>query len=86
MLGDDVEIEVLEVQGEQVRLGVRAPRSLRILRKEIYTAVDTENKAAASMGLPEGLPEMKTKSVSQETEVLSGISQFLAIPKNEEAK
>jgi len=53
MLGDEIEIQVLEVNGDQVRLGVRAPRSLRVLRKEIYAAVDSENKAAAAAVDPE---------------------------------
>jgi carbon storage regulator len=54
VLGDDITIEVVEVSGNTVRLGVNAPRSLPVYREEIWTAVRAENEAAASaMELPE---------------------------------
>jgi carbon storage regulator len=46
MLGEDIEIQVLEVNGEQVRLGIKAPVSLRIFRKEIYNEIHAQNQAA----------------------------------------
>jgi carbon storage regulator len=54
VLGDDITIEVVEVAGSTVRLGVSAPRSVPVYREEIWTAVRAENEAAASaMQLPE---------------------------------
>jgi carbon storage regulator len=56
MLGDDVVVEVLEVRGQTVRLGIDAPRSLLIYREEIWLEVKRENEAAAhaaSATLPE---------------------------------
>ena len=47
MLGDDVVVEVLEVRGQTVRLGIDAPRSLVIYREEIWLEVKRENEAAA---------------------------------------
>jgi carbon storage regulator len=47
VLGDDVFIEVIEVSGQSVRLGIDAPRSLRIYREEIWLEVKRENEAAA---------------------------------------
>lgn len=47
MLGDDVVIEVLEVRGQTVRIGIDAPRSLQIYREEIWLEVKRENEAAA---------------------------------------
>ena len=47
MLGDDVVVEVLEVRGHTVRLGIDAPRSLVIYREEIWLEVKRENEAAA---------------------------------------
>lgn len=38
-IGDEIEIVVLEVRGEQVRLGVRAPKDVVVHRKEIYEAI-----------------------------------------------
>lgn len=46
-IGDDIVVTVLEVSGNQVRLGITAPRSVRILREEIYQAMQAENRAAA---------------------------------------
>ena len=48
MLGDDITIEVMEVAGNTVRLGVDAPRSVPVYREEIWTAVRAENEAAAT--------------------------------------
>ena len=47
MVGDDVVVEVMEVVGNSVRIGIRAPRSVAVYREEIYTAVRDENRAAA---------------------------------------
>lgn len=38
----DIEVTVLEVRGDRVRLGIVAPREVRVMRKELLTAVDTE--------------------------------------------
>ena len=48
VLGDGIVIEVVEVAGNTVRLGVDAPRSVPVYREEIWTAVRAENEAAAS--------------------------------------
>jgi carbon storage regulator len=48
VLGDDITIEVVEVAGNTVRLGVNAPRSVPVYREEIWTAVRAENEAAAA--------------------------------------
>jgi carbon storage regulator len=48
MLGDDVTVEVIEVSGSSVRIGIAAPRSLPVYREEIWEAVREENAAAAA--------------------------------------
>jgi carbon storage regulator len=47
MLGDDVTVEVIEVSGSSVRIGIAAPRSLPVYREEIWAQVKEENAAAA---------------------------------------
>ena len=47
LIGDDIEVTVLEVKGDSVRLGIQAPRETRIQRAEIVAAVETENRSAA---------------------------------------
>ncbi|SDZ33459.1 carbon storage regulator [Evansella caseinilytica] len=46
-IGDDIEIKIISVDGEQVKLGITAPRSIDIHRKEIYLAIQEENSEAA---------------------------------------
>ena len=46
MLGDDIEVEVLEISGAQVKLGIRAPKSVRLARKEIFV-IGRQNLASA---------------------------------------
>ena len=56
MVGDDVVVEVMEIVGNSVRIGINAPRSVSVYREEIYTAVRDENRAAAdatSIDLPQ---------------------------------
>ena len=48
MLGDDTRIHIMEIVGNNVRVGVEAPRSLPVYREEIWTAVKEENEAAAA--------------------------------------
>lgn len=48
VIGDDIEVVVLEVRGEQVRIGVRAPRAIAVHRKEVYEQIRQENMDAAS--------------------------------------
>jgi len=47
-IGDDVVVTVVGVSGNQIRLGITAPREVRVLREEIYKAVREENQAAAN--------------------------------------
>ena len=56
IIGDEIEVVVLEVRGEQVRLGIRAPKNVSVHRKEIYEQILEENKSSAEVR-PEDLPE-----------------------------
>lgn len=49
MIGDDIVINVMELAGSNVRLGVEAPKNLPIYREEIWEAVKQENEAAANV-------------------------------------
>ncbi len=45
MIGDDIKISVLGVKGNQIRLGVSAPREVAVHREEIYQRIQRENEA-----------------------------------------
>ena len=48
MIGDNIIINVVEVQGDNVRIAIEAPRDVKIYRGEIYRAIQEENKRAAA--------------------------------------
>ena len=49
MIGDDIEITVVDIRGDKVRLGINAPAEVPVHRKEVYEAIKRENRAAASV-------------------------------------
>ncbi len=61
IIGDNIEISIIDIQGDQVRVGINAPREVNIFRKEVFEQIRDENlKAAQKMeGLPELLEELK---------------------------
>ncbi len=53
MIGDEVEITVVDVRGDKVRLGITAPPRIAVHRKEVYEAIRAENEQAAmAAGVP----------------------------------
>ncbi|MFC7373027.1 carbon storage regulator CsrA [Fictibacillus iocasae] len=50
-IGEDIELTVLSVEGDQVKIGIKAPKSIEIHRKEIYIAIQEENSNAAVQGI-----------------------------------
>jgi carbon storage regulator len=55
MIGDQVEISVVDIKGDQVKLGIKAPSQVKVYRREVYAAIQEENRAAAAAA-PESLP------------------------------
>lgn len=47
VVNDNIEITVLDIQGDQVRLGINAPRNVTIHRKEVFLEIQEENKKAS---------------------------------------
>ena len=52
ILNDNIEISVVEIKGETVKLGINAPSSVKIYRREVYEAIQKENKAALNSVIP----------------------------------
>lgn len=46
MIGDDVEVTIVDVRGDKVRLGITAPKSISVHRKEVYEAIQREKREA----------------------------------------
>jgi carbon storage regulator len=56
MIGDDVTVTVLGVKGNQVRIGVNAPKDIAVHREEIYERIKREQSNAANAAAPESKP------------------------------
>jgi carbon storage regulator len=46
MIGDDIEVSVLSIMGEKVRIGIQAPRDIPVFRKEVYLEIQQEHVAS----------------------------------------
>jgi carbon storage regulator len=46
IINDNIEISIVEIKGESVKIGINAPSSVKIYRREVYEAIQKENKAA----------------------------------------
>jgi len=58
MVGDQVEISVVDIKGDQVKLGINAPSQVKVYRREVYSAIQEENRAAAAAA-PRSLPHIE---------------------------
>src|SRR5207248_334875 len=59
MIGDDIEITVVDIRGDKVRLGISAPNTIPVHRKEVYEAIQRENREAAKVRMEDigGIPK-----------------------------
>jgi len=60
MIGDEVEITIVDVRGDKVRLGITAPKNIPVHRREIYDAIQREKTKDANAEQPQ--PESKPES------------------------
>jgi carbon storage regulator len=57
VVGEDIFVSVLEVSGQTVRLGIDAPRSVRVYREELWLEIKAQNEAAVQAAAQTALPE-----------------------------
>ena len=50
MIGDDIEVSVLAIMGEKVRIGIQAPRDIPVFRKEVYLEIQQERVSSSKAG------------------------------------
>ena len=58
IIGNDIEITILEVKGEQVKIGIKAPKSIPVYREEVYQQIKESNKEAASDAVTDNLKNL----------------------------
>jgi len=62
VIGDNIEICVIDVQGEVIKIGIDAPRTVSVYRKEIYNEIENANREAArNLPTVEQLKQLKPK-------------------------
>ncbi len=58
MIGDEIEVKVLNIKENQVKLGIVAPRAVAVHRREVYLAIQEENAQAASVAKVDNLSSL----------------------------
>lgn len=61
IIGNDVEVTILEIKGDQVKVGITAPKSVPVYREEVYTQIKEANKEAAADTAQESLKSLFKK-------------------------
>ena len=66
VINDEIELKIISIEGDTVKLGVEAPKNIAIHRKEVYEAIQSENKLAAIQEFSlEDLKEFQKKTRSK---------------------
>ena len=58
VINDNVEVTILEIKGDQIKIGIDAPKSVPVYRKEIYSQIQNSNVEAAKTDGPAALSEL----------------------------
>ena len=61
MIGDDIEVSVLSIMGEKVRIGIQAPRNIPVFRKEVYLEIQQEKAAGSRNEVEKALENLGTE-------------------------
>ena len=84
MIGDDIEVSVLSIMGEKVRIGIQAPRDIPVFRKEVYLEIQQENVAAGASARAEvddALKRLSQPRPSPSRSTASGTSRSSRSPR-----
>lgn len=60
IINNNIEITILEIKGEQVKIGITAPKEIPIYRKEVYVQIQNENKASVDVESMDALKKFLT--------------------------
>jgi carbon storage regulator len=61
MIGDDIEVSVLSIMGEKVRIGIQAPRTIPVFRKEVYLEIQQEKAAGGRAEVEQALENLSSE-------------------------
>ena len=57
VIGGEIEVSIVDIKGDQVKLGIKAPDSVKVYRREVFEAIQEENRKAAASSTPD-LPSL----------------------------
>lgn len=63
IIGENIEVKVLSIEGDQVKLGIVAPKNIKVHRREVYESIQEQNKAA--LNIDANLIQKLTKNVKR---------------------
>ena len=64
MVNDNIELTIIDIQGDQVRVGINAPKDVKVFRKEVYVEMTQENKEASNVTM-DALSMLKSAILKQ---------------------
>ena len=74
MIGDEIEITIVDIRGDKVRLGIQAPRQVQVHRKEVYEAIRNENTIASRVQIDDlNVAKKRLRNVSRLTAQIAQI-------------
>lgn len=88
MIGDDIELTVVDIRGDKVRLGIKAPARIAVHRKEVYDAIKRENEQAARIeggGLSTIKPRREGSVVTRGVTNVDRLAERAVAPRKETA-
>lgn len=62
MIGDQIELKILSVEGDQVKLGIIAPKNIKVYRSEVYLSIQEQNKESLNIS-PELIKQISKKNI-----------------------
>ena len=83
-IGDEIEISVTKIEGDSVKIGISAPRSISILRREILEEMQSSNKAAAMGAAPQSTALKSTLAAGSALKLIQQIRAKKALQKEDQ--